>query len=128
MSNSKFKISFNDFIIDKPAQFSGINQATNWTPYELTQKEIIKKIKEGRAYSAHFKSNYRKTQNFICSDFIAVDIDGGIKIDDMINDEYIKKNCSFIYTTPSHTENNHRFRIVFLLESSIIKTNETNSK
>ena len=121
MSQQKFKISFNQHIIDKPSQGAGLNQAINWIPYELTQSQIIDKIKQGMAYSAHFKNNYRKSENFICSDFIAVDIDNGVQIEDILESEYIKKHCSFIYTTHSHTELAHRFRIVFLLEKTITK-------
>ena len=60
VSEKKFKISFNEYIIDKPAQHSGINQAINWLPLEITQNEIIKMIKGGQSYSAHFKNNYSR--------------------------------------------------------------------
>ena len=94
MSQQKFKISFNEHIIDKPSPGSGLNQAINWVPYELTQSQIIHNIKQGMAYSAHFKNNYRKTENFICSDFIAVDIDNGVQIEDVLESEYIKKEVA----------------------------------
>jgi len=114
-----FKLSINPFVIDKPDKRDWVNQGLNWRSVELDIDNIIKEIQKGRAFSAQFKGGHRKSSNFICSDFIAVDVDHGMSIDDALANPYICSTASFLYTTPSHTEHNHRFRIVFLLDNTI---------
>jgi hypothetical protein len=117
-----FKIGVNETIVDKPNEFTSINPAKNWQNRELTFDEVIQQIRCGHAFSAHFKESYRNTQNFICSDFIAADIDGTMSIPETLEFPFIRERASLIYTTPSHAPDRHRFRIVFLLESTITKS------
>ena len=120
--NKRFKIGINETIVDKPIDYSKNNPAINWQNLYLTRDEFLKHIKNGHAFSAHFNENYRKTHNFICSDFIAADIDGNFTIQEAMEFRFIKDYASFLYTTPSHSNERHRFRVVFLLEDTIIKS------
>lgn len=119
-----FKIGLNRFIINKPPRGSGVNHATDWAPVEISKQQLISHIQSGFAISAHYKDDYRQSGNFICSDFIAADMDGTMDLDEALNTPFIQKFASFIYTTPSHTEDIHRFRVVFLLDDTITRAND----
>jgi len=124
MSTGKFKISIKKGLNGKPDASSQINLATQFIPLELSRSEIINHIKNGDGFSAHYKNNYRKTINFICSDFVAADFDGNLSINEVLENEFVSLNASFLYTTASHTKEQHRFRVVFLLEKTIVKADE----
>jgi hypothetical protein len=59
-------------------------------------------------------NTYKKTENFNGSDCLAIDIDDGMTIEEAFSKPETAKSI-LIYTTVSHTENNHRFRIIFPL-------------
>lgn len=119
MPREFFKVGLNRSFVGKPAKSDGINFATDWHPSEITQAELIEHVGQGHAFTAHYKNARRKTMNFICSDFIAADIDCGVTLEEALALPFVQQHASFIYTTPSHTETEHRFRIVFLLEDTI---------
>lgn len=123
MTSQTFKIGINPTIINKPNS-SSVNHATNWQNQSLTLDQLVESIKRGHAFSAHFKDGYRKTQNFICSDMIAADVDKAWTIDEMLAQSFVRDNAAFLYTTATHTPEAHRFRIVFLLERTMIDAKE----
>ena len=59
--------------------------------------------------------------NFFCLDFDSSNI---LDFIDAQNHDFFTKYASFIYTTPSHTVENHRFRVVFQLEQPIYNAAE----
>lgn len=111
------KLSINTAIIDKNA--NNVNQGINFTPADLTPKQLAEHVSRGYAYSAQVKDGKRKKQNFICSDVVTADIDEGMTWDEAMNDEFIKSNACLVYTTVSHTEESHRLRLVFQLPKTI---------
>ena len=110
-----FKIGVNPTIIDKPKFDGSLNPAKNWQNLDLTADELAQHIKLGHAFSAHFRESHRKTQNFICSGFAAADIDGTLSIDEALEFSFVRDFAAILYTTPSHTNEKNRFRVVFLL-------------
>jgi len=123
MASQKLKLSVsgkfdNKECIDKIYFSIGFENA------ELTMKEIAEVIDLGCAISYQYIDGKRKTENFICTDFLAVDIDHGIKIQDMEKNSIFKKYCSMIYVTPSHTPDEHRYRLFFKLPRTITKVAE----
>jgi hypothetical protein len=115
----------------------------NFKNHYLTLKEIAKAI--GKGYSiccSHLKENeYGRTRRsndcFDCAELFAIDIDNTIDqmdssgkriktvdpnyktIDDVLNMPETQK-ALLLYTTPSHTEKLHRFRLVFALPRLLI--------
>lgn len=115
-----FKVGLNHGFVGKPADPVGMGLGKGWLPSAVTQQQLIEHVaREGHAFTAHYKGGHRKTTNFICSDFIAADIDRGMTLDEALAIPFVQQYASFIYTTPSHTDDDHRFRIVFLLEDTI---------
>lgn len=75
----------------------------------------------GKSFSGAVFANGERTNNsWKCQQVFALDIDGGITIEEMI-DRCNKFNLkpAFIYTTFSSTEKNEKFRVVFVLSEVI---------
>lgn len=75
-------------------------------------------IQKGYAYTTQH-NHYRKSENFICGQHLAIDIDKDHKLEDLLNDPFIKDHACFIHTTPNHTEQNPRRRVVFILDEPV---------
>ncbi|MCX7309954.1 MAG: hypothetical protein NTZ72_19235 [Afipia sp.] len=93
--------------------------ARGWVAVDYSFDEISDTIRRGHAFAPIYKGGHRKGQNFISANFIAADCDEGMTVTQARDKALVNAHASFIYTTPSHTEEAHRFRIVFLLEHPI---------
>jgi hypothetical protein len=110
------------------------NFTTLWEREELTAEELMKLVAvDGHAFCTGFLKegpdgySYKNHENFIGSQIVAIDIDNTIAhrkktieegyypLEDAFKDSRVNECASFVYTTPSHTEDHHRFRIVYLL-------------
>ncbi|MFM0382767.1 plasmid replication protein, CyRepA1 family [Paraburkholderia dipogonis] len=85
---------------------------------ELAPEDFIREVSAGFAVCAWMKG-YRKSSNFLCMQVLAVDVDSDLTIDEALAHPFFQKYGWFIYTTPSHRPDAHRFRIVFLMERTI---------
>lgn len=119
MPHKLYKIGLNTSVLNKASNDRRVNLAMDWLPSNVTADDLANHVTSGFAFTAHFKDGYRRTTNFECADFIAADFDGTMRIEDALVLPYVQKYASFIYTTPSHREEEHRFRIVFLLDETI---------
>ncbi len=120
------KFAFNQNIIDKvekgnKAQFKVLTD--QFENVENTLKELSEIIHLGHPFCAQHNGT-RQSANFICSDVLAVDIDDGMTLDEARNCDFVKRFGGFIYITPSHTDEKHRFRIVFETERTIYSSIE----
>ncbi len=89
-----------------------------WTNGEFTVEDFITIIKNGWAYCSQLKGT-RKKENYLLSNIVSIDIDSGHKIDEILEDDFIKKHLSILYTTTNHTIDDHRFRLIFICEDDI---------
>lgn len=122
------KLSINKNIINKPDQESLKRiGATGFMSVDLNLQEFAESICQGFAFSYQFEGGHRKSDNFICTDIIAADIDAGMTLDEALKNDFIINNACLLYTTPSHTIGNHRFRIVFNLPRTITDKEELKS-
>ena len=85
---------------------------------EVTLPELAAIIDAGHAFCAQHQDS-RKDENFTCSDIAAVDIDDGMTLADILQNQFVLDSGGLVYTTPSHTPEHHRARIVFELERTI---------
>lgn len=120
------KVAVNRRIINKidkkdKALFGVLNRS--FENEELTLAELADAVNEGHPFCAQHRDG-RKSENFICSDVLAVDIDGGLMLDAALQEPYVQQYAGLVYTTPSHTPTAHRFRIVFALERTITDPQE----
>jgi len=112
------RFSVNPDLVDKSSDMR--LSSSGWVELEEPIESLIDAIQsEGWAFSYVFRNGFRSAPNFICTDIVAVDIDGGWNLYKFIKDEFVQRNCTFIYTTPSHSRQEHRFRAVFVLPKTI---------
>jgi hypothetical protein len=111
-----YRVAVNNKVKDKVKDFKILN--ANFENQILTASEIANHIGQGFSIiCGEMKTNdsgkiQRKNKNWVCSELIALDIDTGFTIDDVFNLPQTKY-ALLIYTTPSHTTEHHRFRILF---------------
>lgn len=73
-------------------------------------------ICSGWAITAQHR-NFRKASNFVKAQHIGLDFDGCGLLD--IVDDFILDNAYMIHTTPSHTEEEPHYRVIFLLTTPV---------
>lgn len=116
------KVSINEQIINKNE--NGANQSRDFKPVDLTPQELADCVSKGYAFSYQFKNSHRTADNFICSDIIAADFDAGINLDEALANDFFINNASILYTTASHTQEKHKFRIIFELPRTLTDKEE----
>ncbi|WP_025601328.1 hypothetical protein [Burkholderia sp. WSM2230] len=85
---------------------------------ELAPEDFIEEVSSGFAFCP-WLGGYRHPSNFRCMQVLAVDVDSGPTIDDVLAHNFFQNYGWFIYTTLSHKPDAHRFRVVFLLARPI---------
>ncbi|AXK64746.1 plasmid replication protein, CyRepA1 family [Burkholderia sp. IDO3] len=120
-SVATLKVAINRHVRNKivPGDDMGWSHATyKFVNCELAPDDFIDEVTSGFAFCAWLKGP-RKSKNFQCMQVLAVDIDSGLTIGDVLAHPFFQKFGWFIYTTPSHRADAPRFRIVFLMERPI---------
>ena len=84
--------------------------------------DFVEKIKEGYSFTAMMKDNWRSMDNFEFTELLVYDIDhSDIPMDKYLQNLTIKPTVS--YTSPSNTEGDYRYRLVYLLDKPILDVN-----
>ena len=90
--------------------------------FDLPSTEaLIWAIQEGYSHTAQH-SRYRKKDNFICGQHVGLDFDTGDRrssLSELLKNNFINENASFLHTTESHTKTSPRGRVIFILERPI---------
>ncbi len=94
-----------------------------WKLEETSIENLAEHINKGHPFTVHHDGT-RKEENFTRSNILAVDIDQGMTLDMALANSFIKEHAALIYTTPSHTSEINRFRIVFVLKRVITVAEE----
>ena len=118
MTERTYKCSANPRIINKNEGGSTAAFASAFQDFEFTNQELQQVVQRGIAISYQYGNERRVSNNFICTDIICVDIDGGKRIDEALAEPLVRDHALFIYTTCSHTPELNRYRIIYgLLET-----------
>lgn len=115
-----------DFKPDSSDLNSFSSLANDFENVDLSIEETAIHIGLGHSICTQHKGK-RSRNNFIASDFVAVDIDGGMTIEQAMNDPYVIQYAGIIYPTWNNTPSHNRFRIVFFLEKTIQDANTMES-
>lgn len=87
---------------------------------ELTLEQFIRCVAvKGHSYCVQLKNGVRRKENFLASNIISVDIDGGYTSDRLLARPLVRDNAAVVYTTASHTQEAPRFRIVWVAPSLV---------
>ena len=126
---NNLKVSFNDQWIGKPIKdddgklwYNGkqVYPGYRWINFEESFDEIFEALTvTGLAIGPVVKDGRRIKENFISHSLALVDIDEGMTIEELLEDEFYQSYGAGYYVSPSHTEEHHRFRILFRLEHDI---------
>lgn len=114
------RLSVNPYCIDKNANAHPL-AFTAFTPTRLDVEELLSLVKEGYAYGPGFQpGKTRSNASFEATDLLSVDVDGGMTWQEALDHPLVGEAATFLYQTVSHTEEEHRFRIGFVLPRTII--------
>ena len=89
---------------------------------EATQSSIASDLYLGKPITTWHSNNWRNRDNYIVGQHLGVDFDtedARSEMKTLLDDPFINKYASILYTTPSHTIDAPRARVVFLLEQPI---------
>jgi hypothetical protein len=93
-----------------------VNLGWGWTNIETTWPDVFELITvDGYATSAELTSDHRNDENFVSRELLMVDIDSGMTIEELLDNEWYNAFGAGYYITPSYTVDKPRFRILFRL-------------
>lgn len=97
-----------------------VNLGYDWFNVDLSYDEIFELLTvDGVAIAPELHDNPRSAKNFASCQIALVDIDKQMSIEELLDNEFYNEYAAGFYTTPSHTMENHRFRIIHVLETPI---------
>jgi hypothetical protein len=98
-----------------------VNLGYGWTNVEVDSwKDAFELITtDGYATSAELTDDHRTDDNYVSRQICMVDIDGGMTIQELFDNDFYNEFGAGFYTTARHTDDAHRFRIMFVLEEPI---------
>ena len=97
-----------------------VNLGYGWITIDTNWDEVFEIITvDGVATAAALTSENRCEANYESRQLVMVDIDSGMKVEDLSSNQFYQDYGAGYYTTPSHTEENHRFRIMFITQEPI---------
>lgn len=97
-----------------------VNLGYDWVNIECDWDQAFELITvDGLATSAELVSEHRTDDNFVSRQLCMVDIDNGMTIQELFEDEFYNEYGAGFYTTASHTDEHHRFRVMFVTEEPI---------
>lgn len=112
-------IAINPHLKDKASSAEIVKNNAKFENCDIDSVTLAAEIKKGHAFCAQHKPGGRKTSGFTAAGYLAVDIDHGLTLEAAKADPFVQTYASIVYTTPSHTAEAHRFRIIFELEDPI---------
>lgn len=113
-------IAINRHLIDKPSDSEIKQHHRRFENVDIDAADLAAHIKRGHAFCPQHAQGQRRAAGFIGAGYLAVDIDYGLTLEAVKGDEYFQRYATILYTTASHSKDNHRFRIVFELEQPIM--------
>ncbi len=119
LENNTVLVSINKNVREKHYRGDKRYYASGWEPFSISIEELAIAIKSGFAYSATFKDGERNARNFSGTNIVSVDVDRGMTIQEALNEPWCKEHLALFYTSASHTEQHHRYRLVFRLPEVI---------
>jgi hypothetical protein len=113
-SGPRFPVSIHLGIKNKPPVWLE-EFATGWQRRDLSAAELLQHWASGGAWiAAAMTSARRSSEAFAFSELAVVDIDHGLRLEDF-GQLPLAAQALAVYTTASHTDESHRFRVIFRL-------------
>lgn len=115
--NTKIQTTLtNDLYNKSPERIGG----ARWYSSSLTLIDFSRHVLHGRAFAVGvYRDNQRKASNFVSSQLIGLDFDGGNHTLEALKNHPIIGRAFFIYASPSWREDCKKWRAVFALDKAI---------
>ena len=123
MNSKKLMVSIRLDFTDKATKEDLGKSGRGWTVSELDLEQFIDHIKNGYPFTHQFFGGRKTKEQFKQTNVLVADINDNMTVEQALDDEFIKANGTLIYTTPRHTQEQHRFRVVFALDRLIFDPN-----
>ncbi len=122
MENRIVKVAIRHDMMDKAGEQQRKLTGKGWDNAQLTPKQLMTHIGNGFPITHHFARGHRLTENFLGAEILIADIDEGLTLEEAKVHPFIMSYGTFLHTTFSHTDANHRFRVVFVMERQIVES------
>lgn len=91
-----------------------------WKTEQITINQLIQHIQSGFPWMPGLLNGNRRKQNQVEeSQVLSVDMDGIMRLEEALEHPFVKQYCALIITTSSHSEEKHKYRMVFVLPQAI---------
>jgi len=91
---------------------------------DLTPFDFAHAIYDGHPFTTWHANNWRTSANYVCGQHLGLDFDAGDQtstLPALLSNPFIHRHANILYTTPSHTPEAPRARVVFLLDTPIMQ-------
>lgn len=88
----------------------------------LTQSDVATSLYDGRPITTQHTEHWRHSRNYLMGQHLGIDFDtedSRSSLPGLMKDPFVHKHASLLYTTPSHTPDKPRARVIFLLDTPI---------
>jgi hypothetical protein len=125
MRNRKFKVGINLVFIDKTGK-TQLSEPDSFQPAEFTMEQLASHIGQGYSWMPTIldagQRRNKGAANYASA--LAIDIDHDWTIEKALADPFVEAHAGLVIPSSSHTESEHRFRIVFPLDDPILGNQE----
>jgi DNA-binding MarR family transcriptional regulator len=123
----KLQISISSFQLDDKLPTGD----SRWRPFTasftnraVTLQQLLDAICDGHAWSSQFTKRWRARANFKQTNVMALDFDHGVTLQDVLSQPHIQQYAAAWYYTINHKPEHPRFRILFVLDKTILSASE----
>jgi len=127
MSDKKIHVSVRDNFKDRLTPFEYRRTSGGWSNVDLSIEQFVDHIKNGYPFTHQFVGGKKIKDRFLRTNILVADIDSGLTIDQALEHDFVKAHATFLYTTPRHQDDGHRFRIVFVLDRTVFDSDSYES-
>lgn len=123
----KYKIAISRYALDQKIPHGSDFWPTfnaSFQNVEIETEMVLQAVYDGHAITTQHKNNWRASENYLCGQHIGLDFDQGDQTSSLpylLNDKFIMRYASFMYTTISHTDEAPRSRVIFMLDKPIMQ-------
>lgn len=118
------KVAINRHIIDKNIGGNDYFMAHEWQNVDLPIDELAEIVAvQGHAFCAQLNGS-RSSKNYKSTNLVSIDVDAGTTLEEALAHPFSKQHLTFYYTTASHTVEENRFRLCFLLDHDLADPND----
>ena len=91
---------------------------------DVLKSDIAGMISEGHAFTVWHRNQWRNAANYELGQHLALDFDAGndgSSIPVLMRDKFVQQYATFVYSTPSHTAEAPKSRVLFCLDTPIMQ-------